>query len=111
MSPTLGIDGHRLVGARSGVGRYIAELLREWADTETEFGEIVVFAPEGVAADALPPKHSFRVHELSGAGGAAFHWGLGRAARHVDLLFAPRTPLRWLTADRSSSPFTTHSRR
>ena len=63
--------------------------MREWADTETQFGEIVVFVPEGVAADALPPKHSFRVHELSGAGGAAFHWGLGRAARHVDLLFCP----------------------
>jgi glycosyltransferase involved in cell wall biosynthesis len=89
LSPTLGIDGHRLVGARSGVGRYVAELLREWADTETEFREIVVFVPEGVAADALPPTHAFRVHELSGAGGAAFHWGLGRAARHVDLLFCP----------------------
>ncbi len=89
MSPTLGIDGHRLAGTRSGVGRYVAELLREWADTETPFSELVVFVPEGVGTDALPPSHSFRVHELSGAGGSAFHWGLGRAARHVDLLFCP----------------------
>jgi glycosyltransferase involved in cell wall biosynthesis len=89
LSPTLGIDGHRLAGARSGVGRYVAELLREWADAETPFGEIVVFVPEGVEADALPPTHAFRVQVLSEAGGAAFHWGLGRAARHVDLLFCP----------------------
>jgi glycosyltransferase involved in cell wall biosynthesis len=89
VSPTLGIDGHRLAGARSGVGRYVAELLREWADAETPFGEIVVFLPAGVETDVLPPRHSFRVHEVSGAGGLAFHWGLGRAARQVDLLFCP----------------------
>ena len=102
MSPTLGIDGHRLVGARSGVGRYVAELLREWADTETQFGEIVVFVPEGVAAEALPPKHSFRVHELSGAGGTAFHWGWAVPPVTSTFSSAPRTPRRWLTADRSS---------
>jgi len=89
VNPTLGIDCHRLAGARSGVGRYVAELLREWAGAETPFGEIVVFVPDDVEADVLPPKHPFRVHELSGAGGLAFHWGLGRAARHVDLLFCP----------------------
>ncbi len=85
----LGIDAHRLAGTRSGVGRYVAELLREWAGAETPFGEIVVFAPRDIEDDVLPPSHSFRVHELSGDGGLAFHWGLGRAARDVDLLFCP----------------------
>jgi glycosyltransferase involved in cell wall biosynthesis len=89
LSPTLGIDGHRLAGARSGVGRYVAELLREWAGANTPFGEIVVFVPEGLEAGLLPPAHGFAVHELSGDGGLAFHWGLGRAARDVDLLFCP----------------------
>jgi glycosyltransferase involved in cell wall biosynthesis len=86
----LGIDGHRLAGERSGVGRYIAELLREWARSDVPFAEVVVFVPAGVEADSLPPKHPFRVHEVAGTGGAAFHWTLGRAAaRDVDLLFCP----------------------
>jgi glycosyltransferase involved in cell wall biosynthesis len=89
LSGTLGIDGHRLAGARSGVGRYVAELLREWAGAETPFDEIVVFAPEDLEPGTLPPAHAFRVHEVSGAGGLAFHWRLGRAARGVDLLFCP----------------------
>jgi glycosyltransferase involved in cell wall biosynthesis len=84
----LGIDGHRLAGARSGVGRYVAELLREWADADSPFAELVVFAPPD-AAEALPLSHPFRVHEISAAGGLAYHWGLGRAAREVDLLFCP----------------------
>ena len=84
----LGIDGHRLGGARTGVGRYVAELLREWADLESPFSEIVVFAPDGVERD-LVPAPPFRVRTLPGAGGSAFHWTLGRAARDVDLLFCP----------------------
>ena len=84
----LGIDGHRLAGARSGVGRYVAELLREWADVETPFAQIAVFVPPD-ATEALPPSHSFRLEEISAAGGFAYHWRLGRAARDVDLLFCP----------------------
>jgi glycosyltransferase involved in cell wall biosynthesis len=86
---TLGIDGHRLAGSRSGVARYLSELLREWATAETPFDEIVVFVPTGTDSDALPPTHAFRVEEVSGEGSRAFHWRLGRAARHVDLLFCP----------------------
>jgi glycosyltransferase involved in cell wall biosynthesis len=86
---TLGIDGHRLAGSRSGVGRYLTALLREWALTESPFDETVLFAPAGIDPDALPPTHPFRVEEISGRGSWAFHWGVGRAARHVDLLFCP----------------------
>jgi glycosyltransferase involved in cell wall biosynthesis len=88
VSGTLGIDGHRLEGDRSGVGRYVAELLREWADVQTPFAEITVFVPPE-AAEALPPHHSFTVQEVSAAGGLPYHWELGRAARNVDLLFCP----------------------
>jgi len=85
----LGIDAHRLAGHRSGVGRYLAELLREWARSDNPFAEIVVFLPAGVDPDALPLAHPFRIHALNRAGGMSFHWTLGRAAREVDLLFCP----------------------
>jgi glycosyltransferase involved in cell wall biosynthesis len=85
----LGVDGHRLTSSRSGVGRYVAELLREWATVETPFDEIAVFVPPGLDASALPPRHPYRVETLSGTGGLAFHWGLARAASGVDLLFCP----------------------
>jgi glycosyltransferase involved in cell wall biosynthesis len=88
VSGTLGIDGHRLEGDRAGVGRYVAELLREWADVQTPFAEITVFVPPD-AGEALPPQHSFTVEEVSATGGLPYHWGLGRAARNVDLLFCP----------------------
>ncbi|HEU0304013.1 MAG TPA: glycosyltransferase family 1 protein [Gaiellaceae bacterium] len=85
----LGVDGHRLTGSRSGVGRYVAELLREWVRMEPRFEEIVVFVPPDVDAAALPPRHPYRVETMSGTGGVAFHFGLARAARGVDLLFCP----------------------
>lgn len=86
---TLGIDGHRLAGPRSGVARYLTELLREWAISGSPFDEIVVFVPAGIGPQALPEKHPFLVEEIPGVGTRAFHWSLGRAARHVDLLFCP----------------------
>jgi glycosyltransferase involved in cell wall biosynthesis len=83
----LGIDGHRLVGARTGVGRYLAELLRAWASTAVPFDDVLVYLPPGAQTDV--PFTARPVPERIGRS-AWFHWTLGRvASREVDLLFCP----------------------
>jgi glycosyltransferase involved in cell wall biosynthesis len=85
----LGIDAHRLAGDRSGVGRYVSELLREWSRASPPFDDVVVFVPDGLDDAMLPSGHPFTVRAIGGGGSVAFHWRLARAARHVDLLFCP----------------------
>ncbi len=83
----LGVDGHRLVGARTGVGRYVAELLGAWAAEPLPFDEVRVFAPPGTA---VPSPLTARVLPERAGLGAWFHWTCGRAAsRETDLLFCP----------------------
>ncbi len=83
----LGVDGHRLVGARTGVGRYVAELLGAWAAEPLPFDEVRVFVPPGTA---VPPPLTARVLPERAGLGAWFHWTCGRAAsRETDLLFCP----------------------
>ena len=64
-------------------------MLREWAGANTPFGEIVVFVPEDLQPESCLRVMRFPFTSCPGTGGLAFHWGLGRAARRVDLLFCP----------------------
>ena len=44
----LGVNGIRLVTIRSGVARYIENMLRCWAESEHPFDEIRVYTPQPV---------------------------------------------------------------
>ena len=48
----IGIDGRELSGARTGVGRYVANLCREWAAVAAG-RELLVYAPDEAVADGL----------------------------------------------------------
>lgn len=41
----IGIDGRELLGQRTGVGRYLAELLTEWATSADDHHEFVIYTP------------------------------------------------------------------
>ncbi len=90
-SPRLIIDGRRLGKARTGVGRYLETLLRDWSATGWPLDETVVALqdPEGVAS--LPRDDRLRVDVVgSKLPGMAWEWlGLGRLLRPGDVLFAP----------------------
>ncbi|HEY2154023.1 MAG TPA: glycosyltransferase family 1 protein [Isosphaeraceae bacterium] len=93
------IDGRRLTAARTGVGRYLETLLRDWSATGWPLDETVVVLqhPEGVAR--LPRDARLRV-EVVGARlpGLAWEWlGLGRVLKPGDVLFAPTNllPIHW----------------
>jgi len=93
----IGIDCHNLEGERTGVGRYLANLLREWKSptgvaslrTQTEVELFLYFKceiPEDVRS--LTP----HIKNLHGRSNAIFkHWLLPRAAKRdkVDVLFCP----------------------
>ena len=84
----IGINCHNLEGQRTGVGRYLANLLREWeSQTDAEF--FLYFKnviPEDVRG--FTP----HIQNLRGGSNALFkHWLLPRAAARdkVDVLFCP----------------------
>lgn len=86
------IDGRRLTASRTGVGRYLEALLREWADAGAwpcPDRRIILQDPTGF--DRVP--RGERAHaEVIGTGWPGLAWeifGLGRALRPGDLLFAP----------------------
>ena len=85
----IAIDARELVGRPTGVGRYLAELLRAWGDLPGAHGhDFILCAPDGV-----PLPTSLRGEALS-AGGSGTLWeqvtlpGLLARAR-ADVLFAP----------------------
>jgi glycosyltransferase involved in cell wall biosynthesis len=75
-----------LLGRRTGVGRYLANLLREWSATRTPFARIVVVTPQAVALPA-----GIENHVIPAVGPAGFWEHLIVPARlpPVDLLFCP----------------------
>jgi glycosyltransferase involved in cell wall biosynthesis len=87
----IGIDARELCGRATGVGRYLAGLLSEWARTDAASRhEFVLYAPEPppTALDA----RRFPTHVVSGSGGT--WWEQRRmptiAARdHLDVFFSP----------------------
>ena len=83
----LGVDGHRLAGARTGVGRYLSELLLSWSAQTLPFDDVRVFVPPHVV---VPAQLKARVLPERLGIGAWFHWTCARAAsREADLLFCP----------------------
>jgi glycosyltransferase involved in cell wall biosynthesis len=94
----IGIDARELSGHPTGVGRYLAGLLREWAgDQHARTHEFVLYAPDtpGIQLDA----RLFATRIVRGGPGTWWEQVLmPRAARgdHLDVLFAPAytAPLR-----------------
>jgi glycosyltransferase involved in cell wall biosynthesis len=87
----LGVDVSRLVGPRTGVGRYLEHVLAEWARQPVPFDEVRLFSP--AAIDDLPVHERFTAEILS-ARADGIWWQtvrLAPAAREVDVLFAPYT--------------------
>lgn len=84
--PTLGIIGSRLLGRRTGVGRYLANLLREWSVTQTPFARIVVVTPRAVA---LPAGIENFVIPAAGPAGIWEHLIVPARLPPVELLFCP----------------------
>ena len=54
---TLGIDGWRLLGQRTGVGRYVQELIRHWdsASIGSHFSDAVLYTPRPLGGDVEVP--------------------------------------------------------
>ncbi len=94
----IGIDARELAGQPTGVGRYLAALLREWAaDERARAHEYVLFAPAPLGIDL--DQRRFVTRLVPGAPGTWWEQvRLVKAASrdHLDLLFAPAytAPLR-----------------
>jgi len=85
----IGVDAHNLEGKRTGVGRYVFNLLQEWSKlSENKF---VLYFKSEIPQDI--PKSEFFECKLLKVGSAAkfTHWSLPRAAKKdkVDILFCP----------------------
>ncbi|HWE38907.1 MAG TPA: glycosyltransferase family 1 protein [Isosphaeraceae bacterium] len=89
--PRLVIDGRRLSGTRTGVGRYLEGLLAEWATTGLPLAEVVVVLADRSGIARVPEAPGLRA-VVVGEGWPGLVWerfGLGRVLRRGDLLFAP----------------------
>ena len=96
----IGIDGRELVGRPTGVGRFLAEVLRQWATDEAFSHRLSVFVPGD--RPALAGEFGDRVQWVANTGGGSGTWWeqtvlpghLRKAGAHV--LFAPAytAPLR-----------------
>ena len=100
----IGVDGRELLGKPTGVGRYLAELLAQWASSPEARREFLVYTPGEVseltiAGQPVAEISSFRHRAIPG--GAGVRWeqlDLGHAIDRdgLDLFFAPAysAPLR-----------------
>ena len=94
----IGIDARELAGRTTGVGRYLAGLLREWAGSErARSHEFVLYAPEPLAVTLDARRFATRL--IPGRGGTWWEqMQLPGAVStdHIDVLFAPAytAPLR-----------------
>ncbi len=104
----IGIDVHNLEGRRTGVGRYVFNLLKEWSNMDlrqfcrtTEYDRIVkdelkpvkfyLYFKDEIPAD-IPKSELYEYKLLKVGSNAKFtHWDLPRAAAkdRVDILFCP----------------------
>ena len=92
----IGIDGRELAGARTGVGRYVANLCREWAASPLAAGrKVLVYTPEETGADALGGAgQGARIEARTVPGAPGIWWeqtALARAANGdgLDVFFGP----------------------
>src|SRR5262245_42231058 len=97
-SMRIGIDARELSGRITGVGRYLAGMIREWTTTDrARIHEFVLYAPERLATSLDSRRFPTRV--VPGNGGTWWEqMQLPRvaAADHLDAFFAPAytAPLR-----------------
>lgn len=92
----IGIDAHNLEGKRTGVGRYVFNLLNEWSKVDSGVKFVLYFKDE-IPAD-IPKSDNFECRLLKVGSTAKFmNWDLARAAKKdkVDVLFCPdyRAPI------------------
>ncbi len=82
----IGIDGRELAGARTGVGRYVANLCREWAASPAAAGhEVLVYKPDGTSAAALGgPGPGARIEARTVPGAPGIWWEQTSLARAAD---------------------------
>ena len=90
----IGIDGRELSGARTGVGRYVANLCREWA-ADAAGREVLVYTPDEAGPAGLSgtgPGARFEMRTVPGAPGIRWEQtALARAADAdgLDVFFGP----------------------
>ncbi len=93
------IDGRRLGGARTGVGRYLESLLAEWSATALPLPETLVVLKDPAGRQRVPRGNGLQVEVVGSSwpGLVWERWGLGGRLRSDDLLFAPTnlTPASW----------------
>jgi len=99
----IGVEAHSLEGNRTGAGRYLFNLLKEWAIKSyklqvTSYKFVLYFKDE--IPDDLPTSELFESKLLNVSSTAKFvHWDLWRTAKKdkVDILFCPAyvAPLFW----------------
>lgn len=85
------IDGRRLSAGRTGVGRYLETLLRDWSATGWPLDETVIVLKDP-AGEAWLPRDDRLARKVVGPAwpGPVWEWlGLGRILRRGDVLFAP----------------------
>lgn len=85
------IDGRRLTAERTGVGRYLEDLLADWATSGPPLTETRVILHDPAGLERLPSGSPIAA-EVVGAGWPGLiweRWGLGHRLRPGDLLFAP----------------------
>jgi len=85
------IDARRLAAGRTGLGRYLETLLRDWSMAGWPVPEVVPVLQDPGGLDLMPADLAGRT-VVVGAGWPGLVWerlGLGRVLRRGDLLFAP----------------------
>ncbi|MCA1585606.1 MAG: glycosyltransferase family 4 protein [Acidobacteria bacterium] len=86
----IAVDVRELCGRRTGVGRYLGELLQEWTtNRDARRHEWHLYAHE---RPSVPSAYANGIHVIPGAGGTAWEqWTLDRAltVARPDVLFAP----------------------
>lgn len=87
----LGIDARRLLKARTGVARYLANLVAQWGQTSIPFERVLLYVPQPLAVEDVPAGPVFEQRVLPWRG-SALVWEnvhLLQAARESDVLFCP----------------------
>lgn len=91
----IGIDAHNLEGKRTGVGRYLFNILKEWKKVESEIAgkgvKFILYFKDEIPSD-IPESSLFEKRLLKTGSTAKFiHWDLRRTAEKdkTDILFCP----------------------
>src|SRR5713226_5638773 len=87
----LAINARRLTGKRTGVGRYLVNLLQRWALWNDTFDETVLYTHTRLEEDLLCLPKNFRVEVIAPRASGFFweNWALKHHAKTADVLFCP----------------------